>query len=35
VADCSVMPGLVSGNTHAPAMATGYRAADLIIEDDR
>jgi choline dehydrogenase len=35
VADCSVMPGLVSGNTHAPAMAIGYRAADLIIEDSR
>ncbi len=35
VADCSVMPGLVSGNTNAPAMATGYRAADLIIDDNR
>lgn len=35
VADCSVMPGLVSGNTHAPAMATGYRAADLIMDDSR
>ena len=35
VADCSVMPGLVSGNTNAPAMATGYRAADLIIDDSR
>jgi len=30
VADCSVMPNLVSGNTNAPAMALGYRAADII-----
>lgn len=35
VADCSIMPGLVSGNTNAPAMATGYRAADLVMEDNR
>jgi choline dehydrogenase len=35
VADCSVMPGLVSGNTHAPAMAVGWRAADIILEDSR
>jgi choline dehydrogenase-like flavoprotein len=33
VADCSVMPGLISGNTNAPAMALGWRAADLILED--
>jgi choline dehydrogenase len=33
VADCSVMPSLVSGNTNAPAMALGWRAGDLIIED--
>ncbi len=35
VADCSVMPGLVSGNTNGPAMALGWRAADLIGEDLR
>lgn len=35
VADCSVMPGLISGNTNGPAMALGWRAADLIIEDHR
>jgi choline dehydrogenase-like flavoprotein len=35
VVDCSVMPGLISGNTNGPAMATGWRAADLIIEDAR
>jgi choline dehydrogenase-like flavoprotein len=33
VVDCSVMPGLISGNTNGPAMATGWRAADLILQD--
>jgi len=33
VADCSVMPGLVSGNTNGPAMALGWRAADLMLQD--
>lgn len=35
VIDCSAMPGLVSGNTNGPAMAFGWRAADLILEDER
>ncbi len=33
VADCSVIPGHVTGNTNAPAMAIGWRAADLILAD--
>ncbi len=33
VADCSIMPTLISGNTNAPAMAVGYRAADFILEE--
>ena len=35
VADCSVMPGAVTGNTTAPAMALGLRAAELILADRR
>jgi len=31
VADCSVMPRLISGNTNAPAMALGWRAAQIIL----
>lgn len=33
VADCSVIPGHVTGNTNAPAMAIGLRAATLIRQD--
>ena len=33
VVDCSVMPGLISGNTNAPAMALAWRAAELINAD--
>ncbi len=33
VADASVMPTLVSGNTNAAVMAIGWRAADLILNN--
>ena len=35
VADCSVMPSQVSGNTNGPAMALGYRAAELFMSERR
>lgn len=33
IADASVLPVQVAGNTAAPAMAVGWRAADFVIAD--
>jgi choline dehydrogenase len=34
VIDCSVMPALVSGNTHAPAVMIAEKGSDLVLAED-
>ena len=33
VVDCSIVPNIVTGNTNAAAIATAWRASELVLQD--
>lgn len=33
IADCSIFPNIITGNTNAAAIATGWRAAQMVLQD--
>jgi len=34
VVDCSIFPNIVTGNTNAAAIATGWRASEIVLQDN-
>jgi choline dehydrogenase len=33
VVDCSIFPNIIAGNTNAAAIATAWRASELVLQD--